>query len=135
AGDRDGPAQVLGRRAGLAAAVVVAAGRRDERQHGDHREDEQAVPALPHRNLLVERAGSSGGRYPGAVNGPRRKREHGVNDTPACERLMTSHRGPSLHCSAMDAVPILVALGGILVGIVALALLRRERARARTEAR
>jgi signal transduction histidine kinase len=35
----------------------------------------------------------------------------------------------------MDAVPILVALGGILVGVVALALLRRERARMRAEAR
>ena len=35
----------------------------------------------------------------------------------------------------MDAVPILVALGGILVGVVALALLRRERARIRAEAR
>jgi len=35
----------------------------------------------------------------------------------------------------MDAVPILVAVGGILVGIGLLALLRRERARVRTEAR
>jgi signal transduction histidine kinase len=35
----------------------------------------------------------------------------------------------------MDAVPILVALGGILVGVASLALLRRERARARAEAR
>ena len=35
----------------------------------------------------------------------------------------------------MDAVPIFVALGGILVGVVALALLRRERARIRAEAR
>ncbi|HEU5225224.1 MAG TPA: hypothetical protein VFV29_05410, partial [Actinomycetota bacterium] len=35
----------------------------------------------------------------------------------------------------MDAVPILVALGGILVGVASLALLRRERARVRTEAR
>jgi signal transduction histidine kinase len=35
----------------------------------------------------------------------------------------------------MDAVPILVALGGILVGVVALALLRRERAHIRAEAR
>ena len=35
----------------------------------------------------------------------------------------------------MDAVPILVALGGILVGVASLALLRRDRARARAEAR
>ncbi len=35
----------------------------------------------------------------------------------------------------MDAIPILVAVGGILVGVALLALLRRERARVRTEAR
>jgi signal transduction histidine kinase len=35
----------------------------------------------------------------------------------------------------MDAVPILVALGGILVGVASLALLRRERVRVRTQAR
>jgi signal transduction histidine kinase len=35
----------------------------------------------------------------------------------------------------MDAVPILVAFGGILVGVTSLALLRRERVRVRTEAR
>jgi signal transduction histidine kinase len=35
----------------------------------------------------------------------------------------------------MDAVPILVALGGVLIGVASLALLRRERARARAEAR
>src|SRR5215204_4364976 len=35
----------------------------------------------------------------------------------------------------MDAVPILVAFGGILVGVASLALLRRERVRVRTEAR
>jgi signal transduction histidine kinase len=35
----------------------------------------------------------------------------------------------------MDAVPILVALGGILIGVASLALLRRERVRVRTQAR
>ncbi|HJY32787.1 MAG TPA: hypothetical protein VJ573_07800, partial [Actinomycetota bacterium] len=35
----------------------------------------------------------------------------------------------------MDAVPILVAVGGILFGVASLVLLRRERARVRTEAR
>jgi hypothetical protein len=32
----------------------------------------------------------------------------------------------------MDAVPLLVALGGILFGVASLALLRRERVRVRT---
>ena len=35
----------------------------------------------------------------------------------------------------MDAVPIVVALGGILVAVASVAFLRRERARARTQAR